>query len=47
VKDAVVGTKESQNVAIARYHFEAALGLLTAARATEASPESPHLLLAG
>ena len=47
VKDAVVGAKESHNVAIARHHFEAALGLLTAARATDATRESPHLLLAG
>ena len=40
VKDAV-GANEATDVAIARHHFDAALGLLTATHATDAMPEPP------
>jgi SpoVK/Ycf46/Vps4 family AAA+-type ATPase len=46
VKDAV-GANEPNDIAITRHHFEAALGLLTAAHATDAAPEPHRLLLAG
>lgn len=47
VKDAIGGTGELNNIAIARRHFDAALRLLTAAHPTEAIPEPQRLLLAG
>jgi hypothetical protein len=46
VKDAV-GANEPNDIAITRHHFEAALGLLTAAHTTDAAPEPHRLLLAG
>jgi len=42
-----VGANEPNDIAITRHHFDAALGLLTAAHATNAEPELPRLLLAG
>jgi len=47
VKDAVGVGEANEGIAIARYHFDAALRLLTAAHATDATPQSPRLLLAG
>jgi hypothetical protein len=46
VKDAV-GANEARDIAISRHHFDAALRLLTEARPAAATPELPHLLLAG
>jgi AAA+ superfamily predicted ATPase len=46
VKDAV-GANEARDIAISRHHFDAALRLLTEARPAAATPEPPHLLLAG
>jgi SpoVK/Ycf46/Vps4 family AAA+-type ATPase len=46
VKDAV-GASELDDIAIARHHFDAALRLLTTAHTTDATPQSPRLLLAG
>jgi SpoVK/Ycf46/Vps4 family AAA+-type ATPase len=44
VKDAVGAGEVNEGIAIARHHFDAALGLLTAANA---APEPRRLLLAG
>jgi hypothetical protein len=42
VKDAV-GANEPNDIAVDRKHFDAALGLLTAAHATDVAPESLRL----
>jgi AAA+ superfamily predicted ATPase len=47
VKEAVRGSSELNDIAIARHHFDAALCLLTAAHTTDATPQSPRLVLAG
>ncbi|HEX7501612.1 MAG TPA: hypothetical protein VF524_15120 [Polyangia bacterium] len=48
VKDAARAIVQDQtDIAIMRHHFDAALGLLTAAHVTDATPEPRHLLLAG
>ena len=47
VKEAVRGSSELNDIAIARHHFDAALCLLTAAHSTDATPQSPRLVLAG
>jgi hypothetical protein len=46
VKDAVGAGEVNEGIAIARHHFNSALGLLTAARAANAAPEHQRLLLA-
>ncbi len=47
VKDAVGTGEANDGVAITRHHFDAALGLLTAAHTSDAKPEPRRLLLAG
>jgi SpoVK/Ycf46/Vps4 family AAA+-type ATPase len=47
VKDAVGDAQYPTDIAIARRHFDAALGLLTTAHTSDVTPEPRHLLLAG
>jgi hypothetical protein len=47
VKESVSSSNNTQNIAIARNYFDAALGHLTTEHATDAHPESPRLQLAG
>jgi transitional endoplasmic reticulum ATPase len=47
VKESVRSSNNTQDIAIARNHFDAALGHLTTEHATDAHPESPRLQLAG
>jgi transitional endoplasmic reticulum ATPase len=47
VKDAVGAGEANEGIAITRHHFDTALGLLTAAHTSDATPEPRRLLLAG
>jgi SpoVK/Ycf46/Vps4 family AAA+-type ATPase len=47
VKESVSSSNNTQDIAIARNHFDAALGHLTTEHATDDHPEAPRLQLAG
>jgi hypothetical protein len=47
VKEAACGSIELNDIAIMPRHFDAALRLVTEAHASDATPASPRLLLAG